>query len=257
MAEEGYSLCTVVYGKKLFKFKESVESWISHKNTDSFEINIACNGLDEDLVEYLSNLEKEYSFVNVFYFSNNIGAAKGLNTTFLASKYKYIVKLDDDVIIPKVNADWLQRLSVCLDSDPKVDIVTGVCLAATPTMLYTINKLNLKNKLEEFIRIPFEDFDIQYRNKDFLKFNELMKEKIEEHAEYIKNNNEGYKKLHHGLFRVMGCLMMTHQEVLRIHGVLRENFGLHGQDDIEFDRRLMSRGREDLTDTGLYYYHWV
>jgi len=257
LKKNGYSLCTVVYGRKLSKFRECVGSWIDNKNTDDFEINISCNGLDEDLVKYFSDLEKKYDFINVFYFSKNLGAAKGLNTSFLASKYRYIVKLDDDIIIPNANKDWLQKLSTCLDSDHRVDIVTGVCFAAGPVMPYTVKKLGLEMEIEKYIGVPFEKFDMGYRNGNFLKFNEEMKIRIEEHAQYLRENNDGYQHLHQGLLRMMGCLMMTYHETFRVHGVLKENFGLHGQDDIEFDRRLRSHGREDLTDTSLYYYHWV
>lgn len=257
MRKHGYSLCTVVYGPKLFKFSKCVQSWIDNKNTDDFEINIACNGLDSNLTDFLHNLELKYDFIHVFYFSQNIGASKGLNTCFLASKYRYVVKLDDDILIPKENSDWLQRLEKCLNSDPNVAIVTGVAIAASPTMQYAFDNLNLHELFYANYKKRIHEIDYQYRHKDLISFNESLLNHIEEFAKTLKNSNDGYQELRLGHFRVMGCLVFMNHATLVKYGVLKENFGLHGQDDIEFDRRLLSHGMETLTDTGLYYHHWI
>lgn len=258
--ENGYSLCTVVYYKKLEKFQKCVMSWINSKPHENFEINIACNGLEKNLLEFLNSLELKYNFVNVFYFSENVGAAKGLNTAFLASKYKYIIKLDDDVLIPKVNQDWLFKLEKCFCSNENVDIVTGVALAAVPTLPYVFRKLNLNERFRETQKVSIEEIGFHYRNPNIINFNEIILKDIEEHAVLLRNNNDGYlefKVSEEFPFRVMGCLVFTSYEVLKNFGILKENFGLHGQDDIEFDRRLLSMGRGSLTDTSLYYFHWV
>jgi len=256
--EDGYSLCTVVYGKKLLKFKESIDSWIQSDRDENFEINIACNGLDKELVSFLEGLENKHNFINVFYFSENIGAAKGLNTCFLSSKYKYIIKLDDDVIIPKSNKDWLERLKKCFNSDPNMGAVTGMAFATHPTMGYIFNKFKLIRIFEDSQKILFGRAVGDYRNEKVINFNSTyIKDRMEEYALELRKNNDGFLTIQVGLFRIMGCLVFTTYDILLNYGLLKENFGLHGQDDIDFDRRLLYAGKKALTDTGMYYFHWV
>jgi GT2 family glycosyltransferase len=256
MIEDGYSLCAVCY-KNYNKFKMAIESWIETTKNYKKEINIATNGLQPDIIDMLDILKEKYSFINVLYFSENIGVAKALNSTFLSAKYKYIIKLDDDTIIPKINNDWLLKLRDILDSDNKIGMATGVAIAAAPTKEYVIKKLS-----NIYFNIDIEDLkdlkNTHYRDVKIKKLNNEKLSDIEVIATYFRENNNGIQEFYcKDGFSVQGCLAMFKRELLEKYGLLVEFFGLHGGDDIEFDFRLKSQGFKNITDTSLYYVHWV
>lgn len=247
---EGYSLCCVVY-KKWYRFKVCLQSWLCVNYDLPFEINIVVNGPNEDIYNFLENLSNERNNIKVFYFDHNLGAAQGLNVAFSSSKYRYIIKIDDDILFP-YRSEWPSRFRRFSVENLDVGVISGVALSSFPSKEYVVdNHPVLKEE--------------SYMNKIFLKwrmyncmfvqeYNNLLSKTIDEDGRYFFKNNNDFIKFDCFL---QGCFIFFNRSIFEKIGFLSENFGKHGHDDIDFDNRIRGVGFRNAYDTASYYLHWV
>lgn len=93
------------------------------ENTPEFneiQFIIVDNASTDGTGEYLSNLCKEYKNIEVISNSENLGFAKGCNQGIRAAKSKFIVLLNNDIVVTK---GWLSNLIQEAQMYPDVGIV--------------------------------------------------------------------------------------------------------------------------------------
>lgn len=257
---DGYSLCTVFFSEdKIENFYKCFKSWI--RNVDKpFEVNITINnGELKEIKDFFDYLQVEYNCVRLFFNNDNFGAAQGLNTSFVSSKYRYLIKLDDDAYIPDLNSDFLKRLKNLYESRPDTGVVGGISIDHSSFIFVRkiisehyrnigeIDKCNLIENFKEELHVS--GFKRLARRDEIRHDCDIL-------AKILKVKNIGTFINPNFRLQVHGCLWMFSQFTLHNYGILIEPEGrLHGTDDIEYNCRLTKSGLANITDSSLFFYH--
>jgi len=108
------SIIIVTYNKRDI-LRLCLESLLNTKY-DNFDVVVIDNGSSDKTSDYIKMMFPSIKLVRL---DRNIGHAAGCNVGIhISKKAKYIVKLDDDVII--LDKDWLKKAVNLLERDPKI-----------------------------------------------------------------------------------------------------------------------------------------
>lgn len=125
----------------LSNIKECIDNIYTHTDSNDFNLFILDNGSTLDTIEYLKEIESEYSDIHISFQSKNYGIIKGRNKCFDFSKKKggeYIIFLDSDQYVEE---GWLESyLKMMKDYD-----VVGIEAWKMNNDFYPIRKNNNPN----------------------------------------------------------------------------------------------------------------
>jgi len=112
-----YSIITCIYNNK--SLVQSVLEKIYKYTSDDFEHIIVYNHPVDSSLDLIRDLTRGKDNVIILDRGYNLGCTDGLDLGFSAASGKYILKVDDDVLVP-FNTNWLQIMGSIMDSMPKL-----------------------------------------------------------------------------------------------------------------------------------------
>lgn len=117
------SICITSYNR-LNMLENTINSLLERNkgllNSKDFEIIIVDNKSTYDVYQYLKNLSEENN-IEVIFLNENIGNAKATNLAMEKSKGKFIVHLDNDMIVEENN--WISQLVEILINNSQIGII--------------------------------------------------------------------------------------------------------------------------------------
>lgn len=207
--------------------RERLESFlpsVSDSTNMKFQSYIIDNASSDDTIEFTQEWFPE---VAVIQFGNNYGYAKGYNKAIEQIESKYIVLLNDDVL---VTPNWLNPIIKAMDADKSI----GACM---PTILDYENK----NKYEyagaaggmlDRYGIPF------------------CKGRIFDHIESLNPNYQ----IDNEVFWASGAAFVVRTDLLINFEGLDESFFAH-QEEIDFCWRIKNAGYKVMSIANSKVYH--
>lgn len=107
---------------RLNKTKQCVESVLKYTENVDYELLLIDNGSEDDTLDYFRSVP--YKKKRILHITKNIGS--GFPPLLLPSYSlgKYLCWLPNDLI---VTPRWMENLLACMNSDPKIGMVTPVC----------------------------------------------------------------------------------------------------------------------------------
>jgi GT2 family glycosyltransferase len=197
--------------------RQCVESLTAHTDHD-YELIVVDNGSADGTKEYLEQLAAERANIKLIFNEKNVGFSKANNQGMRIAKGDYILLLNNDVILVD---GWLDRLLLCLDSDP------GIGMVGPAT-----NNAVARQVVEQ--KVNYDDADIQ-------RFACMQ----------LLNNAGQWFPVH----RIIGFCMLVKKEVIEKIGMLDERFGPGGFEDYDFCLRVNQAGYKIMVVSDVFVYH--
>ena len=184
-----------------------------------YEIIFVDNGSTDGTVEYLKKLQKEHRHIKTIFNSRNKGFAAGNNQGARRAKGKYLLFLNNDVLVAE---GWLEHLVQALEKDPQIGMVGPVT--------------NYISGLQRLAQIPYHD------EQGFFPFAQkvlqLNKEKITPRR------------------RIAGfCLLMPRTLFKKVKG-FDETFGTGNFEDDDLCLRVRKKGFALMVHEGVFIHHY-
>jgi GT2 family glycosyltransferase/lipopolysaccharide biosynthesis regulator YciM len=208
----------------LFYTRETIKS--IKKYTDiHYEIIIIDNNSTDGTVEYLLNIPG----INLILNNSNRGFAAGCNQGISAAKGKYILLLNNDVI---VSDKWLERLINYFSYDDNIMIVGPVTNYISGPQL---DKIFLQSGIT---------------SERIIEEGDLL---IQQYAESLYVNNKGK-----GIYfpRVTGFCMLIDKNLIDAIGGFDETFKIGNFEDDDFCLRAKLAGFKAVIATDVFIYHF-
>ncbi len=198
--------------------KKCVKSILKH-TPEPHEIIFVDNGSTDGTLKWLKTLVKENKNYTLVENKQNLGFAKGCNQGMEASWGKFILLLNNDVVV----ADgWLSGLLDGLNHAPEAGIVGP--------MTNNISGLQQIN-------------DDSYRSVDFLD-------------KYAAKFREQYRHRRISLRRIVGFCMLFKRELAEQIGMLDESFGTGNFEDDDFCLRAALMGYKNYIAGDIFIHHF-
>lgn len=112
------SILTLTYNAVDYT-KEFISSVQQHSTLD-YELLVIDNNSSDGTASYLTSIEKKYENIRVIMNKENIGFPAAINQGILECNGKYIVIVNNDIVVTK---RWLERLIEVAESDSRIGLV--------------------------------------------------------------------------------------------------------------------------------------
>ncbi len=195
-----------------------IESIQKHTHVP-YELIIVDNGSTDGTVEYLKDLRSRYINIKTIFNKENLGYAMGNNMGFSASEGRYLIIMNNDVIVTE---NWLSGLLHVAEDVPDAGIVG-------PMTNYTAGEQKVS--------------DVHCKSIS----------EIEEFANSFKDEN-GISATNTG--RVIGFCMLIKREVIQKIGGFDPRFGLGNFEDDDFCLRVAIAGFKIVIANFVFVYHY-
>ena len=187
---------------------------IQSRTTQPYELIFVDNGSTDGTVDYLRSL----SNVTVIENAENRGYSAGVNQGIRASRGKYIILLNNDVV---VTSGWLGRHLNALDRDRDIGLVG-------PTLTWP--------ECPQMIDAPYDDLS-----------------KLEAFAHTWATEKKGCVE---EVPDLVGACMATRREVIDRVGLLDEDFGIGQCEDKDYCRRVAAAGYRCVIARDAFVHHF-
>lgn len=107
---------------RLNKTKQCVESVLKYTENVDYELLLIDNGSEDDTLDYFKSVP--YKNKRILHITKNIGSGFPALLLSINSLGRYLCWLPNDLI---VTPRWMENLLACMNSDPKIGMVTPVC----------------------------------------------------------------------------------------------------------------------------------
>lgn len=198
--------------------KDCVESIIKH-TPELHEIIFVDNGSTDETIKWLRRITKENSNYKLIENKKNLGFAKGCNQGIGASSGKYILLLNNDVVVTE---GWLSGMLECHNNSPDVGI-TGPMT----------NNISGPQKVEA----------VGYTSIDSL-------------GDYAKTFRERNRYRRIPIRRVVGFCMLFKRELVDKIGLLDESFGSGNFEDDDYCLRAALEGYRNMIAGDVFIHHY-
>jgi GT2 family glycosyltransferase len=197
--------------------RQTVESLLKYTHSD-YELICVDNGSVDQTREYLEKLQKTEKHVRVILNEKNVGFAKANNQGMKIATGEYILLLNNDVILTE---GWLERMLVCVESDPLIGVVGPVTNHAVG---------------QQVVEFPL---DVDVPNVQKFACMQVM-----QYAGYWFETH-----------RIIGFCLLVKKEVIEKIGMLDERFGPGGFEDYDFCLRVKQAGYRIMIMKDVFVYH--
>ena len=212
-SDRALSSIVVLTHNQLSFTRQCVESVLNCTN-ERFEWIFVDNGSADGTVEYLRSLPNATLIEN----SANLGVPAGFNQGIRASRGKYVVLLNNDVVVTR---GWLRRLLAALERDHRIGLV-GPCFTWPDCA--------------QSIAVPYRDLTgLEAFGRDW--------------AEQHKGQVERVPDL------VGACLLIRREVIDRI-GFFDEDFGIGQCEDNDYCRRAVEAGFHCVIARDAFVHHF-
>lgn len=109
----------VVAYNRLEKTRRCVESILKYTEGIDYELLLVDNGSEDGTLDYFQSVP--YLRKRMIRITKNLGSQYALNLAMRLSSGRYFVQVTNDVIVTK---NWLSNLLRCVESDPRIGMVT-------------------------------------------------------------------------------------------------------------------------------------
>ena len=114
------NICMVTFNRLDFT-KRSIQSIIDVTPKNTYTLSVVDNGSTDGTVEYLKELKKDGTLLNLLLLPNNIGSAKASNILWQIVDDIYFVKCDNDIIIN--SETWINDMITITDNISEIGAV--------------------------------------------------------------------------------------------------------------------------------------
>ena len=198
--------------------RQAVDSVLNHTHIP-YELIIVDNGSTDGTVEYLDQLQQQNPQVRAIFNAENKGFAAGNNQGAMLSRGKYVLFLNNDVL---VHDGWLDSMVRALETDERIGMVG-------PITNYISGRQMVKD-------VPYRDVS------GFPAF-----------AERVREVNRG-KVLPRR--RIAGFAMLMPKQLFAELGGFDESFGTGNYEDDDLCLRVREKGYAIMVDESTYIHHF-
>lgn len=154
-SDKDVTIVVQAYGK-VDKTRTCVDNILKHTNND-YDLLLMDNGTEnQELLDYFKTVE--YSKKNIIRFTKNITGVFAIDTTLKLLKTKYIVLVNNDVI---VTHNWLDNLIACAESDNSIGMVVASSTNVSNLQYEDMGGFDTEDELHE----KAKDFNISDSRK--------------------------------------------------------------------------------------------
>lgn len=196
------------------KYTRTALENIRRHTPEPYELIVVDNASTDDTASFLAGQDD----VTVVRNTENLGHAGGTNRGFCASRGEYLVSLNNDAV---VTANWLANLQTCIESDPRIGLVSPVT--------------NYIGNPRQLVDAQFPDLEEMHRFA--AGFNSS------DPAKWLDDDPFGF------------CFLVPRRIVDEI-GLLSEDNDLGLGDDIDYNRRLAAAGYRSVIAGDTFVYHY-
>ncbi len=198
--------------------KKCINSVLEHTHLP-YELILVDNGSQDGTVEYLNALKEQYEHIKVIFNKKNKGFAYGNNQGARRAKGKYLLFLNNDVLV----ADgWLNDLASVLIDNPYVGMVGPIT-----------NSISGRQRVEN---VPYQDEHGFYAFA--AKVRELNKNKITPRR------------------RIAGFCMLMRRDLFEKLGGFDTRFGTGNFEDDDLCVRVRQKGWAIMVHEGVFIHHY-
>lgn len=186
-----------------------------------YEIIVVDNGSSDGTTKFLQEWAAQKTNRHLILNSENLGFAKGNNLGIAKSTGRYVVLINNDVV---VTPGWLERLLACAARDASIGIVGPVTNSVSGP---------------QYVDQPLYDLD------SLAGLDEFAKDWSDKHCRQVL-----------GVVRVVGFCMFIRREVIDRIGGLDEQYGLGNFEDDDFCLRAAIAGFRSVIARDCYVHHY-
>jgi GT2 family glycosyltransferase/glycosyltransferase involved in cell wall biosynthesis/Flp pilus assembly protein TadD len=189
-------------------------------NTEQpYEIVFVDNGSSDGTVVYLRHLTEQHNHIKLIENPHNRGFAAGNNQGAALAQGKYLLLLNNDVL---VSPDWLTSLVKGLVRDPKIGLIGPMT--------------NSISGRQRFAEINYQD------DEGFYEF-----------AQYVRTVNKDKLTPRR---RIAGFAMLTRKSIFEQLGGFDESFGTGNFEDDDLCLRVRAAGYAIMVDESTFIHHY-
>jgi len=204
----------VVAYNRLEKTRRCVESILEYTKEINYELLLVDNGSEDATLEYFRSVE--HSNKRIIRITKNLGSQYALNFAMRSFSGRYFVQVTNDVIVTK---NWLSNLLKCMESDPRIGMVTP-------------GSSNISN---------FQEIPLTFHS---------YKEMQEKAALYNQSDPKKWEQR----LRLMTVVLVIKRELIELTGMIDRGF-FHDFGDDDFSVRVRRTGYKLMLCMDTFVHH--
>lgn len=204
----------VIAYNRLEKTKRCVTSILEHTDGVNYELLLIDNGSEDGTLEYFQSVQ--HPLKRIIRITKNLGSQYALNLALRLFSGRYFVQVTNDVVVTR---NWLANLLHCMESDPKIGMVTP-------------GSSNISNLQE----IPLV----------FSSYEEMQREA----ADYNRSDPKKWEER----LRLMTVILLVKREVIEVTGMIDRGF-YHDFGDDDFSVRVRRAGYKLMLCMDTFVHH--
>jgi len=204
----------VVAYNRLEKTRRCVESILEYTKEFNYELLLVDNGSEDATLEYFQSVD--FQNKRIIRITKNLGSQYALNLAMRSFSGRYFVQVTNDVIVTK---NWLSNLLKCMESDPRIGMVTP-------------GSSNISN---------FQEIPLSFHS---------YKEMQEKAALYNQSDPRKWEER----LRLMTVVLVIKRELIELTGMIDRGF-FHDFGDDDFSVRVRRAGYKLMLCMDTFVHH--